>query len=363
MALSSAFSFALVASLLLTLIIVITQRLHGHLTHDSHAGVQKLHAAPVPRIGGVAVLFGAFIGGINLPHDAEWLWLLIGLAAIPAFVFGLIEDLTKRVSVKMRLMATICSGLIFSILTDYQIREVDLPGADWLLAIPLLSLLFTAFAIGGIANAINIIDGVHGLASGASILILSGFALVAWQVGDAEILAIALVTIGSLAGFFLLNFPLGRIFLGDAGAYTVGFILSVIAVMLPARNAEISPLIGLLALSYPVTETFVSIHRRLVRAGTHPGQPDRLHLHSLIYRSRARRLAQGLGTPHLRNALAGLLMLGLPLLSSTLVVLFWHDTRLVLLSIAVVALIYLAIYRKVALLGRPFRSGTARALA
>lgn len=350
---SQAFSFALISSLLIALMIVATQRLHGQFTHDNDNGVQKLHAAPTPRIGGVALFFGALVGGASLSAEAQGLWWMICLAALPAFAFGLTEDLTKQVSVRMRLIATICSGLIFCLVTDYQIRDVDIPGADWLLSFWLASLLFTAFAIGGIANAINIIDGVNGLASGASILILSGFAVVAWQVGDVPMLGICLVSIGSLAGFFVLNFPLGRIFLGDAGAYTIGFILAAVAVALPQRNPELSPLIGLLALSYPVTETMVSIHRRTVRAGTHPGQPDRLHLHSLIYRARARRLAQAIGAPHLRNALTGLLMMGLPLLSSGLMVVFGDDTLFIILSIVVVMGVYLSIYRKVALLS-PF---------
>lgn len=362
-----AFCFALIASLLVVLIIVMTQRLHGHFTHDDHDGVQKLHAMPTPRIGGVALFFGALVGGISLPADTQWLWWMICLAALPAFVFGLAEDLTKEVSVKKRLIATICSGLIFSVVTSYQIREVDIPGADWVMSFWLPSLLFTAFAIGGIANAINIIDGVHGLASGASIIILSGFAIVAWQMGDLPILGICLVAIASLTGFFLLNFPLGRIFLGDAGAYTTGFILAAISIALPQRNPELSPLIGLLALSYPVTETMISIHRRTKREGTHPGQPDRLHLHSLIYRSRARRLAQMIGAPHLRNAVAGLLMMGLPLLSSTLMVVFKDDTLLVISAIFVVLGVYLSIYRKVALLSRlglraSFASGYRKAL-
>lgn len=352
MALSAVFSFSLIASLLVARIIVATQQLHGHFTHDHHPGVQKLHAVPTPRIGGVALFFGAVVGGINLPAEAQWLWWMICLAALPAFVFGLIEDLTKQVSVKMRLIATICSGLIFSILTDYQIRETDLPGVDWALSYWLVSFLFTAFAMGGSANAINIIDGVNGLASGTSIIIMGGFALVAWQMGDVQILGICLVSMGSLTGFFLLNFPWGRIFLGDAGAYVSGFILAAVAVALPLRNPALSPLIGLLGLSYPVTETMVSIHRRMKREGTHPGQPDRLHLHSLIYRSRARRLAAKLDAPNLRNAAAGFLMLSLPLLSSGLMVMFGKQTAGIWASLAVVVLAYLLVYRKVALLKR-----------
>ena len=350
MALASVFSFALIASFLASLIIVTTRRFHGRLTHDNHVGVQKLPTMPTPRIGGVAILFGAMVGGINLPPESFWLWWMICLGAVPAFVSGLAEDLTKRVSVKVRLIATICSGLIFSILTDYQIYETDIPGVDWALTIWPVSILFTAFSIGGIANAINIIDGVNGLASGTSIIILSGFALICWQLGDVEFLGICLAAIGSLIGFFVLNFPLGRIFLGDAGAYTIGFVLAAIAVALPIRNSELSPLIGLLALSYPVTETMVSIHRRTKREGTNAGQPDRLHLHSLIYRSRAQRLAQKIGMPHLRNAAAGTLTLGMPLLSSTLMVSFNHSTPAIMLGIAIVVATYLVTYRKVALI-------------
>ncbi len=109
--------------------------------------------------------------------------------------------------------------------------------------------MFTAFAIGGIANAFSLIDGMNGLASGTAIMILIGFALISWQQGDTAMM---------------------------------GVCLAAIAVMLPARNPELSPLMPLLALACPVIETLVSIHRRLVREGGHPGRPDRLHLPSLV---------------------------------------------------------------------------------
>ena len=347
---STSFSYALIASLLAALVIVSTQRLHGHITLDNHPGVQKLHMVPTPRVGGLALFFGALIGGLSLPADTHWLARTICLSALPAFVFGLAEDMTKSVGVKTRLLATVCAGAIFCVMSGYQITTVGIPGVDTLLSFWLPSLIFTAIAIGGIANAINIIDGVNGLASGTSIIILSGFAIVAWKVGDPQLTAICLVGIGALGGFFLLNFPMGKLFLGDAGAYTTGFVLAVIAVALPQRNPELSPLIGLLALSYPVTETMVSIHRRSVRKGTHPGQADRLHLHSLVYRSRAKQLARRIGAPHMRNALTGLLLLGIPLLSSVLMVEFRNDSLLIVLGIVIVLVLYLAIYRRVALL-------------
>ena len=345
------FALAMLASLMTAAILVSTQRLHGHLTHDSQSGVQKLHSAPPRRIGGVAVLTGVTVGALALPPMAQWFAWLVLLAGVPAFAAGLVEDVTKRVGARWRLMATILSGLAFAWYTDYRISDVDIPGANWVLSFWLPSLVFTAFAIGGIANAINIIDGVNGLASGTSIIVLSGFAMIAAMTGDAEILALSLMMIAGLAGFFLLNFPSGRIFLGDAGAYCTGFVLAVVAVALPARNAELSPLIGLLALAYPVIETMISIHRRVVREGTHPGQPDRLHLHSLIYRSRAKRLAEMIGRPQMRNALTSVMLWSLSLLSCALMLPSRENSGLVLLSLTDVAMVYIALYRRVALLG------------
>ena len=129
----------------------------------------------------------------------------------------------------------------------------------------------------------------------------------------------------------------------------------MIAVALPQRNPEVSPLIGLLALSYPVIETAVSVIRRMMRAGSHPGRPDRLHLHSLIYRSRARRLAVALGVQHLRNALTGLLLMAMPLISVTLMVIFYEDSSWIAVSVALVAVLYIAVYRRVALLPKLMR--------
>ncbi len=343
---------ALVTSGFIALVLVLTRDWHGHLTLDSHDGVQKLHVAPTPRIGGLAVVGGLVAGGLALPAATQSLWWLICLAALPAFLSGLAEDVTKRVGVRSRLLATIFSGVLLCLLTGQAISRADLPLLDTVVAYWPAAVVLTAFAIGGIANALNIIDGVHGLASGTAIIIMAGFALIAFRIGDVAMLGICLVSIGATCGFFLLNFPGGRIFFGDAGAYTAGFLLAAVGVLLPARNPELSPSVGLLALSYPVIETMVSIHRRTVRSGIHPGQPDRLHLHSLVYRSLSRRLAQGMGRPEWRNPATALVVWVLPLLSILLAVLAAHSTFLVWVGIGVVLLVYILIYRRVALLRR-----------
>lgn len=339
--------------------LVLTSAYHGHLTHDSAAGIQKVHRAPTPRVGGAGLILGAAVGGLALPGEAQAMWWVLTLAAMPAFLSGLIEDVTKKVGVKWRLGATIGSGLIFSALTGYHIAFVGIPGADTLLGWPLFAIPFTAFAIGGIANSINIIDGFHGLAAGCAIIIMAAFGLVAWQVGDAVLLGVAAVTVGMLLGFLAVNFPFGKIFLGDAGAYYIGFLLAVVAVMLPMRNAEVSPLIGLVALAYPVTETMVSVVRRMRREGTNPGQPDRLHLHSLVHRSLARDLARAIGRPGMANPCTSVIVWTLPALSAAFAVWGQSRTMLTLPLVLVVVLVYLRLYRRVALMGTP-RSGAAQ---
>ena len=342
---------AFAVSFLMALLIIVTQRFHGVLTLDGDHGVQKIHASPTPRIGGIAVLAGGVAAGFFLAPETQKLWWTICLCAIPAFGSGVIEDLTKKVGAKWRLLATVLAGLIFCLVTGYHLERANIPGLDFLLTYPAFGIALTAFTIGGVANALNIIDGVNGLASGSAIIILSGFAVLAGQAGDGEMLSICLVMIGAIAGFFVLNFPAGRIFFGDAGAYATGFVLAVIGIILPLRNPEFSPLIALLALSYPIIETLVSIYRRIRREGTNPGEADRLHLHSLVYRYRAKRLADLLGRPNLRNSLTSVILWSLTLIATTFMVLGAHSPFVLVLGGAFVFWLYTLLYRRVALLG------------
>jgi UDP-N-acetylmuramyl pentapeptide phosphotransferase/UDP-N-acetylglucosamine-1-phosphate transferase len=172
------------ASLGLSVLVVLTTRWHGFLSLDESAGVQKVHAHPTPRVGGLPMVLGlmaAVWAGPDELRDKIWPWLVAG---IPAFAFGLAEDLTKRVSVTQRLLATMASGVLAWALTGYSLTGVNVWGLDWLLQITIVSVLFTAFAVGGVANAINIIDGLNGLASSMVLWALLGVATLAATLGD-----------------------------------------------------------------------------------------------------------------------------------------------------------------------------------
>lgn len=171
---------AAIASLLTCLFLVGTKKWHGAFSMDSSTGVQKFHTAPTPRIAGIALVVGVLAGyafSSHSPAAAEKRQILsaILMAGMPAFIFGLLEDITKKVSVKTRLLATMASGLLGWGITGVSLTSVDIWGVDWLLGFTAVSVLFTAFAVGGVANAINIIDGFNGLTAGVALIMLTAF--------------------------------------------------------------------------------------------------------------------------------------------------------------------------------------------
>lgn len=276
-------------SLLVTTVIVLTKNWHGRLTLDTHCGVQKFHVAPTPRVGGIAIMTGLFpVYFWASPQLAAVLGPML-LAALPAFIFGLVEDFTKCVGVRERLVATMVSGVIAWYLTGVSITHTGIWGVDNLLAWLPVSVAFTAIAVGGIANAINIIDGFNGLAAGAMLIMLFTIGIISYEVGDVVLWRLCFSLAAVIFGFLVFNFPFGKIFLGDGGAYLLGVLLAWIAILLPARNPTVSVWASVLACGYPVLETGFSIWRRHWREGHHPGQADSLHLHSLIYKRIARR--------------------------------------------------------------------------
>lgn len=119
-------------------------------------------------------------------------------ASMPAFLGGFVEDLTKQVRVLVRLGLAMFSGVVAYYFLGAAITRVDIIGIDWLLQFSVVSLIFTAVAIGGAANAINIIDGYNGLAAEVSAMILAGFAYVSFYLGDRFLLIVALSTLGAL---------------------------------------------------------------------------------------------------------------------------------------------------------------------
>jgi UDP-N-acetylmuramyl pentapeptide phosphotransferase/UDP-N-acetylglucosamine-1-phosphate transferase len=196
-----------------------------------------------------------------------------------AFLSGIFEDLHNSLSPKSRLILQLIAATSAVWLTNSVVTYLGLG-----ISIPYWAgIIFSIFAIVGMMNAINIIDGFNGLASGVVLLILISFSVISYQQNDLDILIIIAITAGATFGFFIINFPKGKIFLGDGGAYLLGFIIAVIGIFLASKHENISPWYIMAIFIYPAWEVIFSIARKLYIRHS-PMQPDSYHMHMLIYR-------------------------------------------------------------------------------
>lgn len=331
-------------ALLVALLLVVSQGWHGHYTMDSTQGIQKFHADPTPRVGGIAIVAGVVAGYLMTDSDKKSLLGPLIVAGIPAFAFGLLEDITKRVSVRTRFLATTGCGVLGWAITGYSITYANVWGLDWLLGFTAVSVAFTAFAVGGIANAINIIDGFNGLSGGTALIILAAFGFLSTALGDYDLAMTGLILAGAVAGFLMVNWPMGKIFLGDGGAYFVGFAIAWLAILLVQRHNEVSAWTPMLMCGFPVIEVLLSIVRRH-RRNASLSAPDRLHLHSLVKRRVMRRLLPQSSTL-VRNSATGALMWFATLLPVSIAVQWHANTVMLILGFAACALLYSAVYAR-----------------
>ena len=280
-------SAAFFSSFIATILIIRFQHLHDRYSGDHNlSGPQKFHSGSTPRIGGISIAIGLFTAVIvrlqQQPVPTFEITLL--LCVIPTFAIGLTEDLTKKISVRSRLFFTAIAASLAVYYLGIQITRLDIPGIDYVLGFPLVAFVFTVFAITGLSNAYNIIDGFNGLSSMVGIITLLGLAYVGFITNDTLIVFLSLIMAGAILGFFIWNYPRGLIFLGDGGAYLIGFWIGALSVLLVARHPTVSPWFALLVNAYPILETLFTIYRRKIQQGKSPGQPDGIHFHTLIYR-------------------------------------------------------------------------------
>ncbi|MES2682528.1 MAG: glycosyltransferase [Pseudomonadota bacterium] len=326
---------------------------------DESLGVQKFHDHWVSRVAGVPIYAAFFFTVLQaawlLDADVD-LTVRLLVCSFPAFAIGLFEDLTRSVGVMPRLVFTMISAALGWWLLSARLVRVDVPWLDALLAVsPLAVFVLTLIAAAGIAHAVNIIDGYNGL---SGFFILSAFcalAIVSAQHHDTFLMQVCLIAAACVAGFLVWNFPFGRIFLGDAGAYFLGFLLAEVSILLVVRNPGVSAWCPMLIMVYPVWETLFSMARRARDGLSQMGQADALHLHQLVYR---RLMKRYIGSPKpsdllLRNSLTSVYLWIAILLSIVPAVLFSGNTLVLASFCGLFAVSYVIAYRKIVALRVP----------
>ena len=280
-----------IIALILTPIMVVVSRKIGAVDHPN---ARRINVKPMPSAGGVAIFvaFSAivllvlprFVSLPNYPGITDsylsYVWPFVLGGGIVAAT-GLIDDIVE-LGAKSKLLGQIAGACIIWFFTTSHFDNFKIPFGGPLLVFPdWLSFLATIFWILAITNAVNLIDGLDGLASGVSIISLTTMGLVAYFfLGTTNVyLPITIfVLVFAIVGFFPYNFPPAIIYLGDPGALFLGFMISVLSLQGLKNATAVAVVTPMLILGVPLTDTVVAMIRRKLNGGSMV-EADRMHLH------------------------------------------------------------------------------------
>ncbi len=244
-------------------------------------GPRKVHTFPVPRIGGAAMAIGVFIPVLLLVKADVFVWSYIAAAGILVFV-GVIDDI-KGLGYKAKFAAQIVASLIVMFYGGTRINSLgsllspDINLNEW------LKIFLTLITIVGVTNAINLADGLDGLAGGISLLSFCCIGYLAFLEGNSQVIFLSLALAGAIFGFLRFNTHPASLFMGDTGSQLLGFSAVVLAVKLTQGDTPLSPLLPLIILGFPVLDTLTVMVER-IRQGHSPFVADKSHFHHRLIR-------------------------------------------------------------------------------
>lgn len=254
---------------------------------------RKVHLKIMPRLGGLAIYISFILGLaiiqpnpkflLPITNPSLYLNLAIFLGSLIIIITGAIDD-AKEISPKVKLTGQILASFVVVFLGDIRVEFINLPFGGGQLDFGMLSIPITMIWIVGITNAINLIDGLDGLAAGVSTIALLTIAGMAYVMGNPYVVIIALIAAVSTLGFLLYNFHPAKIFMGDTGALFLGFLISVLSLLGFKNVTFISLIIPVIILGVPISDTFFAIIRRLVNKQP-LSAPDKSHLHHCLLRA------------------------------------------------------------------------------
>lgn len=238
---------------------------------------RKIHKSAMPRMGGLAI-FGGFLIGYILYGDITTQMISILIGAFIIFLLGIFDDI-KPIKAKYKFLVQIIAAVIVVLYGQIYFTEITFLGLKLEFNI-YISYLLSIFFIVAISNAINLIDGMDGLASGISSIYFGTIAIIAFilnRIGNLDVI-LSLIMLGSTLGFLFWNFPPAKIFMGDSGSLFLGFMIAVIALLGLKVVTLTSLVIPVTILAIPIFDTVLAILRRILK-GESIGTPDKEHFH------------------------------------------------------------------------------------
>ena len=273
----SIFSIVLVTFLASALFVPIAKKVAFHIGAIDKPDKRKIHNKPMPRLGGLAIFF-AFLLGYMLYAQSSIQMLSILIGGFIIVITGICDDI-KPVRARYKLIMQVVAAAIVACYGKMLFNDFSMLGFSFVFPYPLNYLVTIVFIV-AITNAINLIDGTDGLASGVSTIYFLTVAIIAVILNKFNGLDITLsvIMLGATLGFLLHNFPPASIFMGDTGSNFLGFMISVIS-LVGFKTATITSLIiPLLILAVPIVDTVFAIFRRLLK-GENIATADKEHLH------------------------------------------------------------------------------------
>ncbi len=321
---------------------------------DDLNSIQAVHEVETARLGGLVVAAPIVAGALWLMISGNFYLATLGLTALPIFLAGLAEDLGFQVSAKTRLFASAASAGLVVLVMRVWVTAEGAPFVEAVFAITPLAIGITIFGVAGICHAMNLIDGVNGLAGGLAMAIALALSFLAHSKGAPEIAAATLVIAVAVLGFLVFNWPKGLLFLGDSGAYLLGHMLAWLAIALASAVPSISAIALSLMFFWPIADTLAAIERRH-RRGRSLMDPDRMHFHHVVLRG-LRILSEGRMSLATANALTGAVVLAFGLGAVFAALVLYQSPRAALYAWmafgAAFALLYWAAVRLIVWLGR-----------
>jgi UDP-GlcNAc:undecaprenyl-phosphate/decaprenyl-phosphate GlcNAc-1-phosphate transferase len=277
------FCIGLLVTLALTpLVILIAPVREATDLPDSH---RHIHCRPVPRLGGVGVMLGALggvlaawsLGAFGQPDPVELrLWTALAGSVGIVLVLGLIDDLFGVPPWFKLAVQVLAAGLAYA--GGFHLDGISF-GHSSRIDLGVLDLPLTVLWLVGITNAFNLIDGLDGLATGIAVVALIAAAIAGALLGNFTLAPVALALAGALLGFLRYNFSPAKIFLGDSGSLSVGFLLALLSVSASRRpDGGILVSLPLFLLAFPIGDTLLAIARRWLR-GSPFSAGDTRHIH------------------------------------------------------------------------------------
>jgi len=271
------------------IIIILTQFIIYYLIHIKselfnfydYVGIQKSHEGFVPRIGGLIIMIYSYVFVFFNKVDSYLLDWPVFVGSILIILIGTKEDLFGNVRPLYRFLIILICSTIFIISLE-KFPTISIPIFEEFLSIRIIEVAFYVIAISALTNGINIIDGANGLAGLSLVAMFFGLIILGSIYKDYKIIVMCLFIIIPICIFLIFNFPLGKIFLGDAGAYWLGWILGVFIIKFFAEHPEISTWCAVIIVSYPIMEVIFSFIRKFLDNRS-PFDADHKHIHIKLF--------------------------------------------------------------------------------